>query len=76
MCPLHVEKPEGIPAEVSDEFECKSEASRGDPVEDEHHAIFDCASYSYARSLFPDLFCAGVSSVGHFFAPHLRPAEL
>ena len=80
MCPFHVEKPEGtegIPAELFNDFESKSEARRwlhlgGDPGEDEHHAIFDCASYSYARSLFPDLFCGGVSKCGALF----QPAEL
>ena len=68
VCPHHVDKPEEVPEHLFDSFETASEAAAGDPIEDEHHAIFDCASYSYARSLFPDLFCGGVSSVGYFLS--------
>ena len=64
VCPHHVVKPVDVPDSLFDSFDSASES--GDPVEDEHHAIFDCAGYTYARSLFPDLFAENVSSVGQF----------
>ena len=37
-----------------------------DPVEDEHHVIFDCPSYTYARQLFPDIFGSNIVTVSQF----------
>ena len=37
-----------------------------DPVDDEHHAIFECSGYGYACGLFPDLFQGHCSTVSHF----------
>ena len=59
-----MEKPEGVPDSHFDSYDSDPEAS--DPVEDEQHAIFDCSSYNYARSLFPDLFAEDMSTVGQF----------
>ena len=39
--------------EYFDSFDSVNESS--DPVEGEHHAIFDCLGKAYARELFPDL---------------------
>ena len=33
------------------------------PVEDEHHAIFDCPGYMYAREQFQDLFQSHITTV-------------
>ncbi len=38
-----------------------------DPIEDEHHVIFACSGYVYARQLFPDLF-SETPTVGHFLS--------
>lgn len=64
VCPFHVEKPEGVPDSHFDSYDSDPEAS--DPIEDEHHAIFECSSYNYVRGLFPDLFPENVLSVGQF----------
>ena len=42
----------GLPAELWDDF--NSDDSDG-PLEDEHHARFDCPGYVYAREQFQDL---------------------
>ena len=39
-----------------------------DPIEDEHHVIFACSGYVYARQVFPDLFGESVSTVGQFLS--------
>ena len=36
------------------------------PVDDEHHAIFECSGYAYAGELCPDLFQGHISTVSHF----------
>ena len=66
ICPHHVEKPENIPDRLFDNFDSDSDAS--DPIEDEQHAVFDCPSYIYVRSLFLDLFAGNVSTVGQFLS--------
>ena len=38
----------GLPAACFD-----SDEDASGPVEDEHHVIFDCSGYVYARQLFP-----------------------
>ena len=37
-----------------------------DPIEDEHHAIFECSAYATTRHMFPDLFPSHVSTVSQF----------
>ena len=61
MCPQHVVNP-GIPEAEFDSFDSDEESA--DPIEDEHHMIFDCSGYSYARDLFKDLFAQNVVTVG------------
>ena len=36
------------------------------PVEDEHHAIFDCPGYMYAREQFQDMFQRHITTVSQF----------
>ncbi len=43
-----------------------SDEKVADPVEDEHHVIFDCPEYAHARKQFTDLFNGSVVSIGHF----------
>ena len=43
----------------------QGDESSGD-VEDEHHAIFDCPSYVYAREHFQDLFQSHITTVSQF----------
>ena len=35
-------------------------------IEDEHHAIFDCSGYTYARELFQDLCQSHITSISQF----------
>ena len=35
-------------------------------IEDEHHAIFDCSGYVYAREHFRDLFQSDITTVSQF----------
>ena len=37
-----------------------------DPIEDEHHAIFDCSAYADAREQYRDLFQVHITTVGDF----------
>ena len=36
------------------------------PIGDEHHAIFDCTGYIYAREQFQDLFQRHITTVSQF----------
>ncbi len=58
-----------LPAAQFDSFDSAEDAD--DPIEDEHHVIFACSGYVYARQLrqlFPDLFSETTSTVGHFLS--------
>ena len=37
-----------------------------EPIEDEHHMIFECSGYTEARVLFQDLFGQQIVTVGQF----------
>ena len=63
MCSHRIINP-GLAPEYFDSFDSDDDSS--DPVEDEHHAIFDCSGNAYARELFPDLFQGHISTVSHF----------
>ena len=63
MCSHRIVNP-GLAPENFDSFDSDDESS--DPVDDEHHAIFECSGYAYARELFPDLFQGHISTVSHF----------
>ena len=63
MCSHRIVNP-GLAPEYFDSFDFDDESS--DPVDDEHHAIFECSGYGYARGLFPDLFQGHISTVSHF----------
>ena len=54
----------GLPADQFDSFDSDEEST--DPVEDEHHVIFDCPSYTDARQLFPDIFGSNIVMVSQF----------
>ena len=47
-----------------DAFDSDEECS--DPIEDEHHAIFDCPAYADAREHYRDLFQSHSTTVGDF----------
>ena len=64
MCAFKLNNP-GLPAELADAFDSDDESDR--PVEDEHHAIFDCPGYMYAREQFQDLFQSHITTVSQFF---------
>ena len=63
MCPRRIVNP-GLPTAQFDSFD--SDEEDVDPIEDEHHMIFDCSGYSYARDLFKDLFRQDIVTVGQF----------
>ena len=63
MCAHRCVNP-GLPAAHFDSFDSDDEAS--DPIEDEHHVVFDCPGYAYARELFPDIVSNAIVSVGQF----------
>ena len=54
----------GLPPEEFDAFD--SDEERSDPIEDEHHAIFDCSAYADAREQYRDLFQSHITTVGDF----------
>ena len=62
MCSHRIINP-GLAPEYFDSFDSDDESI--DPVEDEHHAIFDCSGNAYAREL-SDLFQGHISTVSHF----------
>ena len=45
-----------------DAFDSDEECS--DPIEDEHHAIFDCFAYADAQEQYCDLFQSHITTVG------------
>ncbi len=58
MCNHRVLKP-GLPAAQFDTFDSDEDAY--DTIEDEHHVMFACSGYVYARQLF-------TSTIGHFLS--------
>ena len=65
-CPMCAFKPRnpGLPAELWDAFD--SEDDSDGPIEDEHHASFDCPGYMYAREQFQDLFQIHITAISQF----------
>ena len=63
MCTHRIINP-GLPPEEFDAFDSDEECS--DPIEDEHHAIFDCSAYADAREQYRDLFQIHITTVGDF----------
>ncbi len=53
-----------VPADCFDAFDSDEDAP--DPIEDEHHAIFECSAYATTRQMFSDLFPSHVSTVSQF----------
>ena len=60
MCFYRLTNP-GIAAECWDAFDADDESSGH--IEDEHHDIFNCSGYTYARELFQDLFQSHITSI-------------
>ncbi len=54
----------GLPEQQFDSIDSDEEVA--DPVEDEHHVIFDCFVYTYARKQFADLSNISLVLKGHF----------
>ena len=54
----------GIALECWDAFDSDDVSSNH--IEDEHHAIFDCSGYTYARELIQDLFQSHITSISQF----------
>lgn len=63
MCAFKLNDP-GLPAELWDAFDSDDESE--EPIEDEHHAIFGCPGYMYAREQFQDLFQSHMTTVSQF----------
>ena len=63
MCSFKLTNP-GLAPECWDAFDSDDECSAH--IEDEHHAIFDCSGYTYARELFQDLLQSHITSVSQF----------
>ena len=63
MCFCKLTNP-GIAPECWDAFDSDGESSSH--IEDEHHAIFDCSGYTYARELFQGLFQSHITSITQF----------
>lgn len=63
MCSHRVKNP-GLPAAYFDSFDSDEEGS--DPVEDEHHMIFECSGYVCVRAQFQDLFSPEIVTIGQF----------
>ena len=45
---------------------CDSDDDSNEPIEDEHHAIFECSGYVYARDHFQDVFQSHITTVRQF----------
>ena len=54
----------GLPTDHFDSFDSDEESTY--PIEHEHHVIFDCPSYTFARQLFPDIFRRDIVTVSQF----------
>ncbi len=65
MCNHRVSSP-GLSAAQLDSFDSDEDAD--DPIEDEHHVIFACSGYVYARQLFQDLVSDSASTIGQFLS--------
>ena len=63
ICSFKLTNP-GLPPECWDAFDTDDESSGH--IEDEHHAIFDCPAYVYAREHFQDLFHSHITTVSQF----------
>ena len=63
MCAFKLNNP-GLPAEGWDAFD--SDDGSDGPVEDEHHATFDCPGFIYAREQLQDLFQSHITTVSQF----------
>ena len=63
MCFYRLTNP-GLAPECWDAFDSDDESSGH--MEDEHHVIFDCSGYTYARELFQDLFQSHITSISQF----------
>ena len=59
MCTHRIINP-GLPPEELDAF--YSDEERSDPIEDEHHSIFDCSAYANAREQYRDLFQSHITT--------------
>ena len=64
MCTHRIINP-GLPPEEFDAFGSDNE-ERSDPIEDEHHAIFDCSAYADDREQYHDIFQSHITTVGDF----------
>ena len=66
-CPLYTHRiiNPGLPPEEFDAFYSDDE-ERSYPVEDEHHAIFDCSAYADAQEQCCDLFQSHITIFGAF----------
>ena len=68
MCAFKLGNP-GLPAELWDAFDSDNDYNDSDgPIQDEHHAIFDCPGYIYAREQFQDLFQRHITTVSQFLS--------
>ena len=65
MCAFKLTNP-GLPAELWDAFDSDDDSDVDEPVEDEHHAVFECPGYVYAREHFQDLFESHITTVSQF----------
>ena len=63
MCFYKLTNP-AIAPECWNAFDSDDESSGH--TEDEHHVIFDCSGYTYARGLFQDLFQSHIKFISQF----------
>ena len=63
MCMGKITNPDVL-ADCFDAFDSDEDAP--DPIEDEHHAIFECSAHATPRQIFSDLFPSHVSTVSQF----------
>ena len=64
MCTSKLKANPGLTDELWDAFGSDDDSDR--PIQDEHHAIFDCPGYAYAREQFQDLFQSHITTVSQF----------
>lgn len=53
-----------VPAQYFDSFDSDEEGP--DPIEDEHHMIFECSGYASVQIQFQDLVDSDIPDVGRF----------